>query len=82
MIDRMKAKERKRMDIINTYGTGQEIGSLIVCYCKRKNIDIDCFYEAVRKEMEMFIAGIGDGIGGNRENGKSVHNGILEGYKI
>lgn len=76
---KMKAKERKRMDI---YGKGQEIGALIVCYCKRKNIDIDCFYEAIREETEMFIAGIGDGIGGNRENGKSVHNGILEGYKV
>ena len=82
MIDRMKARKIERMDRMDIYGTGQEIGWLIVCYCKRKNIDIDCFYEAVRKEMEMFIAGIGDGIDSNRENEKSVHNGILEGYKI
>ena len=79
MIDRMKTKETKNMDI---YGKGQEIGALIACYCKEKNIDIDYFYEAVREEMKMFIAGIGDGIGSNRENGKSIHNGILEGSKI
>lgn len=67
------------MDI---YGKSQEIGALIVCYCKAKNIDIDSFFEAVSEKREAFITGIGDGIGGNRGNGKSVHNGILEGYKL
>lgn len=67
------------MDI---YGRGQVIGALITCYCKKKNIDIDDLVEAIKKEQSMFVSGIFDGIGGNRENGKLVNNGILEDMKL
>lgn len=63
------------MDI---YGRGQSVGALITCYCKMNGIDIDDFVDAIKKEQSMFISGIFDGIGGNRENGKIVNNGILE----
>ena len=67
------------MDI---YGHGQSIGALATCYCKKKNIDITTLTEEIRKNPSMFISGIFDGIGGNRENGKSVNNGLLDDMKL
>lgn len=67
------------MDI---YGHGQGIGALITCYCKKNGVDIDTLTEEIRKNPSMFISGIFDGIGGNRENGKSTNNGILEDMKL
>ena len=67
------------MDI---YGRGQSVGALVTCYCKKKGIDIDDLVEAIKKEQSMFISGIFEGIGGNRENGKAVSNGILEDMKL
>lgn len=67
------------MDI---YGHGQCIGALAACYCKKNGIDVDAFADAIRKNPSMFISGIFDGIGGNRENGRSTNNGILEDMKL
>lgn len=67
------------MDI---YGHGQSIGAMITCYCKKNNIDIDDLTAEMKKNPSMFISGILDGIGGNRNNGRHVNNGILEDLKI
>ena len=67
------------MDI---YGKGQEIGTLVTCYCKKNGINIDTLTEEIEKNPSMFISGIFDGIGGNRDNGKSTNNWILEHMKL
>ena len=67
------------MDI---FGHGQIVGALVTCYCKKKDINIDDLMDGVYQAKSIFISGICDGVGGNRNNGKSVNNGILEDMKI
>lgn len=67
---------------MDTYGKGQEIGAMVVCYCKKREINVDDFIKEIRKNPLRFIDGISDGIGNNRDNGRSVNNGILEHMKI
>lgn len=67
------------MDI---YGMGQCIGELMVCYCKKKGIDIDRAVSEVEKNNLMFVHGLFDGIGSSRENGTATNNFILDNYKL
>ena len=67
------------MDI---FGHGQIVGALVTCYCKKKDINIDELMDGVYQAKSIFISGICDGVGGNRNNGKSTNNCILEDMKI
>ena len=70
---------KENMDI---YGHGQIVGALITCYCKKNKVNIDDFMNEIRKNTSMFVSGMEDGVGGNRENGKSTNNFILEDMKL
>lgn len=52
---------------IDTYGVGQSFGKFAVEFCNQHNIDIDDFYKAIKQESSMFINGMADGIGSNRQ---------------
>lgn len=67
------------MDI---YGHGQSIGALVTCYCRKNNIDIDELMNGILQEKSIFVSGISDGVGGNREIGVSTNNWILENMKV
>ena len=55
------------MKNLDTYGNGQSFGEFAVAYCRQHNIDIDDFYKDIKENSSMFIAGIADGIGSNRD---------------
>lgn len=55
------------MKNLDTYGNGQSFGEFAVAYCRQYNIDIDDFYKDIKENSSIFIAGLGDGIGSNRD---------------
>ena len=55
------------MKNLDTYGNGQSFGEFAVAFCRLRNIDIDEFYKDIKENSSMFIAGLGDGIGSNRD---------------
>jgi hypothetical protein len=66
----------------DTYGIGQELGCVIVAYCKKKHINIDDLFEQISQNKSIFIDGMKDGVGGNRDCGEKTLNYSIESLKI
>ena len=67
------------MDI---YGHGQSMGQLLLCYCRKQNIDVDKLLDEIDKNKSMFISGMHDGVGADRESSIRITNSHLEYMKV